>query len=705
MIVGELNSQELQTNIEDNQQVEKQVSNKFSVNEMEEFIDTRTISKHITKQNIQTIKDTISYGSLFKLFKSNYFDIHMLVYYLEKSSSESIFDFLVNEIYDKHINCIYFYLPQLCSMIIYKNSNSLEQFLTEHCTDRLKLAIKIYWLILSFKKNCHSLESKAGKIEAAMVNNKVKKRNMLVYSTNGESEVDINDIIIQKSLCKEVRLNYFIKLCNFYEQLNSLCTNLMNFEKPLRKEILDKNIEILNSFIAKLKRKINPELKNDINSYFHYGILLPFDDSSSTYDEESNIIVRILPKYSACFSSKARVPVLFTCETIKVKEVKNWEELIEDDFNGVNYTSLNTDNGSLTQRTKEIIEFDNIEEFLKVCSNQQNETHVNISPDYKEEESKRIKNLTNSSSQIDTKDYDTYVNWEHIAEEKNIFGKPWDIVMNEIKQESKYRNFLSYSIKSFIFKANDDLKQEQMCIQLIKRCKEIFDSAGIKLNLIIYEILITSDNSGIIELIPNTCSIDQIKKSLMKGWTLKDFFLYIYADNYEKARSNFIQSLAAYSIVCYIFQIKDRHNGNILLDNKGNIIHIDFGFILGNSPGKMSFEDVPFKLTQDYIDIMGGIKSELFIEYISLIEKGLLELRFHVDNLVSIIRIMKNGCEMPCFENDYFEERLTQLKNRIINTQITDYYKYAESLVNESMNNWRTRNYDSFQKYSNNIFY
>lgn len=72
------------------------------------------------------------------------------------------------------------------------------------------------------------------------------------------------------------------------------------------------------------------------------------------------------------------------------------------------------------------------------------------------------------------------------------------------------------------------------------------------------------------------------------------------------AKLNFIRSLAGSSIITYILKIKDRHNGNILIDIDGNVIHIDFGFILGMSPGGINFESSPFKLTEEYVILMGG---------------------------------------------------------------------------------------------------
>ncbi len=77
----------------------------------------------------------------------------------------------------------------------------------------------------------------------------------------------------------------------------------------------------------------------------------------------------------------------------------------------------------------------------------------------------------------------------------------------------------------------------------------------------------TSSNSGFIEYIPDTCSIDYLKKKFPNSdWTLCTFFQRYYGDGFDEAQRNFAESLAGYAIFSYLFNVKDRHNGNILLD-------------------------------------------------------------------------------------------------------------------------------------------
>ncbi len=131
---------------------------------------------------------------------------------------------------------------------------------------------------------------------------------------------------------------------------------------------------------------------------------------------------------------------------------------------------------------------------------------------------------------------------------------------------------------------------------------QIWKSAGIPLWVKPYEILATGPNCGLIEVVSDALSIHSIKEKIGLNSHLVDYFRIQFgkekSDRYKKAKDNFCNSLAAYSLVCYILQIKDRHNGNILLDIEGHIVHIDFGFLLSNAPGKgVKLETVPFKLT------------------------------------------------------------------------------------------------------------
>lgn len=156
-----------------------------------------------------------------------------------------------------------------------------------------------------------------------------------------------------------------------------------------------------------------------------------------------------------------------------------------------------------------------------------------------------------------------------------------------MKQASADGEREGWDLVSMIVKSNDDLRQEVCTVQLIELCRDIFLDAGLELWLEPYGIISTTSSTGLIETLTDALSLDALKKK--DGYvSLARHFELSYghdATRLSNAKRSFITSLAAYSLVCYLLQIKDRHNGNILLDTEGHLIHIDYGFILGIAPG------------------------------------------------------------------------------------------------------------------------
>ncbi|GIX62931.1 phosphatidylinositol 3- and 4-kinase [Babesia caballi] len=271
-----------------------------------------------------------------------------------------------------------------------------------------------------------------------------------------------------------------------------------------------------------------------------------------------------------------------------------------------------------------------------------------------------------------------------------------------LRQNSPYGCLESWNVRAVIIKGGDDLRQEYMVNQLLTLFSNIFAQAQLPLWLKPIEILVTGPNCGIIEFLHDTCSIDVVKRKFNVESIAKAFER-IYADNLFEARKNFIESHAAYSVVSYLLQVRDRHNGNILLDSEGHVIHIDYGFCLSNTPGNISFETSPFKLTKEYVDVIGGEDSDNFDYFKALVIRGLLEARKHMDRIVLLVEMMTDAHKMPCFAAgtaytmDMFRDRfMLHLSEDVCIDRIV-------AMIEESLNNFTTIQYDNFQRLTNGI--
>lgn len=61
----------------------------------------------------------------------------------------------------------------------------------------------------------------------------------------------------------------------------------------------------------------------------------------------------------------------------------------------------------------------------------------------------------------------------------------------------------------------------------------------------------------------------------------------------------------------------------------------------------INFENAPFKLTREYIDVLGGVESAAFKQFEELFIKGFLAIQKHVDGMFAIVQVCTIMC-IPC---------------------------------------------------------
>eukprot|EP01031_Cornospumella_fuschlensis_P025716 gene25716-31055_t len=291
--------------------------------------------------------------------------------------------------------------------------------------------------------------------------------------------------------------------------------------------------------------------------------------------------------------------------------------------------------------------------------------------------------------------------------EEIVYKEKWKDKAKRLRLLSPVGHLPGWRLLPIIVKAQDDLRQEELICQLISFMHNILNNSSqtlaVRSFLRPYRVMALSRDYGIVEAIPDTVSLDMLKKEMGYG-DLMHFFTVYFGDSlsprYKQAQQNFIFSLAQYSVLCYLLSLRDRHNGNILLTTHGHLVHIDYGFVLGASPGgNMEFEQAPFKLTTEYVEIMGGVESRGFKKFRDVCLRTFMELRKHSQRIMLLLEMLSKGSEhLACFAEDP-QRVMAEMHARFF----PDMHDRAaaskvDELIHESLDHWSTSLYDQFQR-------
>ena len=606
--------------------------------------------------------------------------------------------------YKKYLN-----LKGLSNLInqIYENYHFEEENLTENNNNNKKIGKEIYTSLFSVYNSMDDFIAKnLVKLEdpKANINHLFKIKWNQFYLNKRKNNVIKNN---------EKNIKWLKYISNII-----FINDLVNISDLLRSVKIDDRKKALKEFILYLNK-----------DYFPSNLYNPMH-----YSNIKENLLKIDEKYSYPINTKERCPCHILFEFSNEENKNSSNKNLKLDNNSIkskntissgekslfNLSEINTlPKKYLNDETSSSIYIPKVNSQFSLFVPNKNEKNTNnggwlscFNPNYKNNDEKEFEFEVNSTQ-----------NQNITISNSSVFGKyKFNQIQSLILDNSKYKNNLNHKnryIYSSIIKGGDELRHDYFISLSLYLFNDIFKKKNIfEINLFPFQV-ISNGSGGFIQTIINSTSLSKINQINFEGIdfsylertssfddkyisNLKKYFTINFSQGieYETAIKNFISSLVGYSLICYFFDVKDRNNGNILIDDKGNMFHIDFGFLLNKSPGNIKFEKAPFKLSKDFIDLLGGIQSKYFFTFQELFYKGFKAIRENYDTIILFVELY---CDLF---NDLFSfhdknEILKNLKEKfLLYTKSNEelYIKCNEIILN-SIDNWRTKAYDEFQRY------
>ncbi|XP_053559820.1 phosphatidylinositol 4-kinase beta isoform X2 [Bombina bombina] len=700
--------------------------------EDESQIDINSVKNARRRQKNNSAKQSW----LLRLFECKLFDISMAISYLYNSKEPGVQAYIGNRLFYFRNEDVDFFLPQLLNMYIHMDEDvgdAIKPYVVHRCRQSINFSLQCAWLLGAYSSDMHistQRHSRGTKLRKLILSDELKPAHKKRELPPPLSLTPDTGLSPSKRTHQRSKSDATASI-SLSSNLKRTASNpkVENDDEPVR---LAPEREFIKSLMAIGKRLATLPTKEQktqrliselslLNHKLPARVWLP----TASFDHH---VVRVPHTQAVVLNSKDKAPYLIYVEVLecenfetstvpsripenRIRSTRSVENLpecgITHEQRASSFTTVpNYDNDDEAWSVDDIGELqvelpelhanscDNISQFSvdSITSQENNKEPVFIAAgDIRRRLSEQLAS-TPTTFRRDPEDPSAVA-----------LKEPWQEKVRRIREGSPYGHFPNWRLLSVIVKCGDDLRQELLAYQVLKQLQSIWEHERVPLWIRPYKILVISADSGMIEPVVNTVSIHQVKKQ--SQLSLLDYFLQEHGnyttEAFLTAQRNFVQSCAGYCLVCYLLQVKDRHNGNILLDAEGHIIHIDFGFILSSSPRNLGFETSAFKLTSEFVDVMGGLNGDMFNYYKMLMLQGLIAARKHMDRVVQVVEIMQQGSHLPCFHGS---STIRNLKERFhMNMTEEQLQLLVEQMVDGSMRSITTKLYDGFQYLTNGI--
>ncbi|KAJ9161603.1 Phosphatidylinositol 3-kinase VPS34 [Coniochaeta hoffmannii] len=237
-----------------------------------------------------------------------------------------------------------------------------------------------------------------------------------------------------------------------------------------------------------------------------------------------------------------------------------------------------------------------------------------------------------------------------------------------------------------LFKTGDDLRQDQLVIQIITLMDQLLQKENLDLKLSPYKILATSTNAGLSQFVPSS-SFQGIASKYRNNPALA----YLKQNNPDasgplglrkETLDTFIKSCAGYCVITYILGVGDRHLDNLLLAPDGHFFHADFGFILGRDPKPFA---PAMKLSKEMVDAMGGSQSEHYRQFKQYCFLAYSALRKNSNLILNLFSLMVDA-NIPDIKLEP-DKAVLKVKERFaLELSEEDAIRHLERIIDDNLN-------------------